>query len=180
MNYLSPNLSFDIVEKYIDKPWNLSVLSHNPNITSDIVEKHINKPWDWQMLSNNPNITSDIVEEHNDKPWNWYDLSRHPNITFHIIEKHIDKHWDWCVLSLNPNITFDFIKKYKHKFIHNIAFVFGMNKFTAEKNRFLESLRKERIQKRTLEYKEELIANVFHPKRIKKMLLTDIEYLDMI
>ena len=44
----------------------------NQNITSDIVEKHINKPWDWQMLSNNPNITSDIVEEHNDKPWNWY------------------------------------------------------------------------------------------------------------
>ena len=83
------------------------------------------------------------------------------------------------MLSNNPNITFDFIKKYKHKFIHNIP-NFGLNKFTAEKNIFLESLRKEIIQKRTLEYKEELIANVFHPKRIKQMLLTDIEYLDMI
>ena len=107
-------------------------------------------------------------------------LSYNRIITFDIVEKHIEKPWDWQMLSNNPNITFDFIKKYKHKFIHNIAFVFGMNKFTAEKNRFLESLQKERIHKRALEYKKELIANVFHPKRIKKMLLTDIEYLDMI
>ena len=82
-------------------------------------------------------------------------------------------------LSIISDITENKIKNYKNEFNHNIP-NFGLNKFTAEKNRFLESLRKERIQKRTLEYKEELIANVFHPKRIKKMLLTDIEYLDMI
>ena len=85
------------------------------------------------MLSNNPNITFDIVEKHIDKPWDWQMLSNNPNITFDIIEKHIDKPWDWCDLSNNQNITFDFIKKYEHKFIHNIAFVFGFNKFTAEK-----------------------------------------------
>ena len=106
-------------------------------------------------------------------------LSSNPNITFDVVEKYIEKPWNWSKLSLNPNITFDFIKKYKHNFIHYIP-NFGLNKFTAEKNIFLESLRKERIQKRTLEYKEELIAQVFHPKRIKKMLQTDIEYLDMI
>ena len=92
-------------------------------------------------------------------------LSCNSIITFDIIEKHIDKPWDWCIISHNTNRTFDFIKKHKHKWIHHH---FRLNKFTTEKNRFLESLRKKRIMKRTLEYKEELIAQVFHRKRIKK------------
>ena len=70
------------------------ILSFNANITFDIVEKHIDKPWDWVGLSCNPNITFDIVEKHIDKPWSWYGLSCNPNVTFAFVEKHIDKPWD--------------------------------------------------------------------------------------
>ena len=52
------------------------VLSSNPNITFDIVEKYINKPWDWEKLSYNPNLTFDIVEKYINKPWDWYELSK--------------------------------------------------------------------------------------------------------
>ena len=91
-------------------------LCRNTNITFDIVEKYSDKPWDWDGLSRNPNITFDIVEKYIDKPWNWTELSINPNITFDIIEKYSDKPWDlWCGLSMNPNITIDIVEKYRDK-----------------------------------------------------------------
>ena len=31
----------DIIEKYSDKPWSWTGISHNPNITMEFIEKHI-------------------------------------------------------------------------------------------------------------------------------------------
>ena len=135
----------------------------------------MDKPWSWVGLSQNPNITFDIVEKYIDKPWSWYGLSQNPNITFDFVEKHMDKPWVWSSLSYNPNITFDFIKKYIDKWSHRD---FMANPFTIEKEIFIESIRKKRIMKRNREFEEELIAKVFHPKRIQKMLLLDINYLE--
>ena len=56
--------------------FDFGLLSSNPNITFDIVEKYINKPWDWEKLSYNPNLTFDIVEKYINKPWDWYELSK--------------------------------------------------------------------------------------------------------
>jgi hypothetical protein len=47
------------------------------NITFEIVKKYPDKPWNWDYLSCNPNITMDIVETYPDKPWNWACLSEH-------------------------------------------------------------------------------------------------------
>ena len=33
----------------MDKEWDWEEISKNPNITMDIIEKHIDKPWEWVM-----------------------------------------------------------------------------------------------------------------------------------
>ena len=76
-------------------------LSLHPNITMDIVEANLDKPWDWFWLSSNPNITFDIMEANPDKPWSWYWLSRNPNITMDIVKAYQDKPWNWDFLSEN-------------------------------------------------------------------------------
>ena len=103
--YLSsnPNITWDIVEAYPDKPWSWSALSINPNITWEIVEAYPDKPWSWIWLSKNPNIMK-IVEAHPDKHWNWSWLSSNPNITWEIVQAYPDKPWNWNELSRNKFI----------------------------------------------------------------------------
>ena len=55
--------------------FDFGILSSNPNITFDVVEKYINNPWDWYKLSSSPNLTFDVVEKYINKPWDWYELS---------------------------------------------------------------------------------------------------------
>jgi hypothetical protein len=57
--------------------WRL--LSANPNVTWEIVMDYSDKPWNWTELSKNPNITWEIVRDNPDKPWNWDGLSNNPN-----------------------------------------------------------------------------------------------------
>ena len=104
--YLSrnPNITWNIVQQYPDKPWDWYYLSGNPSITLDIVQQNPDKPWDWSSLSINPNITWNIVQQYPDKPWNWYMLSSNPNITLDIVQQNQDNPWDWYCLSSNPNI----------------------------------------------------------------------------
>ena len=87
-----------------------STLSYNENITMEIIEANLDKPWDYHWLSFNPNITWDFIEANLDKPWNWDILSRNENITMDIVSKNMDKPWSWNWLSYNPNITWDFIE----------------------------------------------------------------------
>ena len=47
----------------------MAYLSENINITWDIIEKHPEFPWNWKALSKNPSITWDIVEKNPLKPW---------------------------------------------------------------------------------------------------------------
>ena len=60
---------------------------YNKNITWDIVSKNLNKPWDWYYISQNSNITLNFIKDnldseaaHNVKPWDWFGLSCNQNI----------------------------------------------------------------------------------------------------
>ena len=104
-------ITWNIIEKYKDEPWDWYALSYNPNITWDIIIKNKKCEWNWNTLSINPNITWDIIIKNIDKPWNWYNISYNKNITWDIIKTNIDKPWNWISISQNPNITYDIIKK---------------------------------------------------------------------
>ena len=68
----------------LNKNWNWYGLSKNSNITWEIIEKHIDKPWNWCSLSVpwnwyglsvNSNTTWEIVKKYPNKPWDWSMLS---------------------------------------------------------------------------------------------------------
>jgi hypothetical protein len=69
-------------------------LSWNPNVTFDHVLAYPDKPWDWDGLSVNPNITFDHVLAYPDKPWDWDGLSENQNfleISDTIYDVHVKK-----------------------------------------------------------------------------------------
>ena len=109
---MNPNITWDIIQANITKPWDWYSLSSHPNITWDIIQANLNKNilWDWSQISINPNITWDIFKNNRDFPWYWPNLSRNPNITWEIIESNLDYPWYWPHVSQNPNITWDIIK----------------------------------------------------------------------
>ncbi len=106
-----------------------------------------NKLWNYLMLSQNPNITWEIVQANPDKPWNYNYLSANPNITWEIVEANPNKHWDYETLSCNK------MDKQKENYI---------------RKRFQEWFKRS-------ELKEELIANVWHPKNFWKFKYLDPE-----
>ena len=65
----------DLLKLVLNFPTNLGIgiVESKSNVTFDIVEKHPDKPWNWSGLSRNPNVTFDVVEKHPDKPWDWVD-----------------------------------------------------------------------------------------------------------
>ena len=53
-------------------------VSNNSNITWDIIQQNLDKPWTWYGLSFNPNITWNIVQQNPNLGWNWSTLSCNP------------------------------------------------------------------------------------------------------
>ena len=111
----NPNLTMDIIEKYIDMSWYWSGVLRNQNITIAFIEKYPDKDWDWGYISSNPNLTMEMIEKYPNKQWNWKLISRNPNLTMEMIEKYPDKPWDWKWISTNQNISMTMIDKYPNK-----------------------------------------------------------------
>ena len=38
-------------------------ISRNPDITMEMIEKHLDKPWSWYSISSNQKITMDFIEK---------------------------------------------------------------------------------------------------------------------
>lgn len=136
---ISPNITLEFIEKYIDKPWDWTRVSVNPNLTPEFVAKHIDRDWDFKNgLSINRSVTAEFVEKFIDSDWDWSELAYNKTIPFEFYVKHnikyayvfsrrinvenVDKYmdkvkWNFGVggLSNNPNLTLEFIEKYIDK-----------------------------------------------------------------
>lgn len=99
-------ISFDLVEPYLDLPWNYDFLSQNYNITFDIIQSHPELPWNADYYSLNPNITIDIVLANPDIAWNWDSLTQNPSMTWSVISANKSLPWNWSILTtvLVPSI----------------------------------------------------------------------------
>jgi hypothetical protein len=107
----NPNTTFDLVKKYINKPWDWFSLSKHKNITWNIIINNPTYNWDWIAVSQNPNITWEIIENNLNYLWSFKELSCHPNIKWEIIKNNPKYIWDFKVISFNPNISWDIIFK---------------------------------------------------------------------
>ena len=47
--------------------WSYYCMSKNPNLTTEIIEKYIDKEWSWEHISLCSNITMEFVEKYYDK-----------------------------------------------------------------------------------------------------------------
>jgi hypothetical protein len=108
------NLTLDVIERNIDKPWVWMVISKNANLTWDFVQAHSEKSWDWTALSAHKCVTWEIIQSNLDKPWRWAFVCRNPNITLeHILEM---PSVDWYQAALNPNITLEIFQSNAARF----------------------------------------------------------------
>lgn len=171
--YLSanPNITWEIIQNNPDKPWNYYHLSSNPIITWEIIQNNPDKPWSYRCLSENPNITWKMVESKPNEEWDYENLSSHLNITWEIIRANPDKPWSYYHLSQNPNINWEIVEANSDK---------SWNYFHLSGNA-MPTAREDFIRRKFCEWfkrsvlKEELIANVWHPRNFEKFKYLDSE-----
>ena len=69
---------FQFILDHLEKPWAWDYISQD--MTWEIIQANPDKPWDWNWVSVNPNITWEIIQANPDKDLNWEDISKNPNI----------------------------------------------------------------------------------------------------
>jgi hypothetical protein len=146
-NGFSFNSSFlkaEVVEKYLNRPWNWSRLSQSSIATPTFVRAHPEKPWnrnhlavnpffinsdnyleiskefnlDFKMLAKNPAVvTEDTFEKHRNQ-WNWKDVRNH-NCIINKFEEHPEWDWDWTEISRRvPLRTYE---KYQRRAVYSLS-----------------------------------------------------------
>ena len=58
-------MNWEFVELHLDKDWDWCKLSEHehPNITWDIINNNLDKPWELYCLSSNPNVNWKIIHD---------------------------------------------------------------------------------------------------------------------
>jgi hypothetical protein len=108
------NIPPEIIEKYIDKPWDFKELSCNTNVSMKLIEKYPDKDWDWNYLSSFGCITFDFIQNHDDKPFNWISISKRTVLDWSFVFKFQDKPWSKKTLSTRHDLKPEYIVQYPH------------------------------------------------------------------
>ena len=131
------------------------------------MEQNIDKI-NWHALSENSNAIH-ILEQNLDKI-NWHYLSKNPN-AIHILETNRNK-IDWWYLSCNPNAI--------HLLEQNMDKI-SWYYLSQNPNIFIYDYDKMKLNSKTSEVVEELIAKVFHPDRLLRICENyNIEFDDLV
>jgi len=96
-------------------------LSQNPQLDFNLVKKYSDKPWDWAFLSNHKNLSINFILKNINFPWNWHVIVIEKKFDiFQIIDKfpHIKNYIYVCVES-NPFISLEYLEKRILLDIHN-------------------------------------------------------------
>ena len=172
---LNENLTTEWIEKYPNRTWFWINILRNENLTIEWIDKYPNKPWKWDLISCNKNLTVEWIEKYPDKPWDWSLISRNQNLRLEWIEKYPDKDWNWVDIVNNKNITIDFIDKIADK-IADKPYVWHFicqNDFSNDKENFLIPYINQYIEKKKYfndNIFQELMEKIFHPTNINKFI----------
>lgn len=193
---LNENITWEQVIQNTQIKWSYDFLSSNKNITLDIIKANPDKNWNFNYLSINLSITWDDIISNSKINWDWTFISSHPNITWKIIQENLNYPWYWPCVCYNPNITFEIIlqspllKPYICNFIFNKNITIKIFNQLFKKNKIFRqgyfkdifSLERDTyINEKITQYfklKEELIANVWHPKNFDKFKYLDPDTFD--
>ena len=106
----NPNITIEVLDRYIDRPWSWDFISSNSALTVEILLKYRDKPWNIESVCANPSITLEMIEQYN-LPINFIGLSRNPSLTLDFILKHINEDWNFSSISEHIHLTFDIVEK---------------------------------------------------------------------
>jgi hypothetical protein len=114
---INKSITWDVVKKNLDKPWDWEYLSECMKITMGEVKENIRSdhpaPWCFDYLAINPYISLEDIENTPEFLEHVWKLSHNKNITWEFVKKNLDKIWNWIAISCNRNITWDVIKNTK-------------------------------------------------------------------
>ena len=129
----NPQISYEILLKYLDYPEGWIGFSANPNLRWSHIQANPDKGWQWGFISENPGITLENIQNNPDAPWeagwlaenpnlSWEfildnpifrqddivgKISCHPSISWDIIRDNPEFPWNWYGVSANPNIKWE-------------------------------------------------------------------------
>lgn len=107
----NPNTTIEIVESYINLPWNWNIICYSLIKSLDFVLRNYQSvPNDWRALSINMNISLDDIEKNLHLPWVWSTISCRDDLTPEFVVRHPDKNWDLLALSERANFWEDINK----------------------------------------------------------------------
>jgi hypothetical protein len=193
---LNENVTWEYVVQNPQIKWSYDFLTSNKNITLNIIKANPDKNWNFNYLSRNLSITWNDIVSNPEINWDWDFISSHPNITWEIIKSNLNNPWCWHCVCHNPNITFEIIlqspllKPHLFNFLENENIsikIFNqlfkentnkkqrrlINNFSSEKDKYIN----EKITQ-YFKLKEELIANIWHPKNFDKFKYLDPDTFD--
>lgn len=70
-------------------------LSSRNDLTLEVLEKYIHKPWVWQTISSKEILTIDFIQRYPNDDYYYFALTENKNITFDFIIENYEKHWNW-------------------------------------------------------------------------------------
>jgi hypothetical protein len=96
-----------------------NLLSENNSLTFNILKKYIHKPWNWKDVSRCKNITMDIMNSNPDLPWDWSGITANPNISTQYIFEHPELPWDYDMIDEKPDFDLNALLRIKDTPIYN-------------------------------------------------------------
>lgn len=90
---LRKDLTIEILEEYIEKPWVWMSISTRNILTPEFIVKHPEINYVYEFLSKNTNIPFDFVVENHEKNWNWHAIRNRLKLTDEEIIFNFDKPW---------------------------------------------------------------------------------------
>jgi len=119
----NPNTTTEIVESYINLPWNWNIICYSLIKSIDFVLRNYQSvPIDWSALSMNMNISLDDIENNLHLPWVWKTISCRDDLTPEFVVRHQDKDWDIRALSERANLWEDINKNAQNYCVHSAVY----------------------------------------------------------
>ncbi len=104
-------LNPELVEKFINHPWDWSQLSKHPRfaLTKEFILENSTKDWDYKALSSHAflKLDTDLLLQLQDKDWDYSFLSKANWIDNNTLLALSDKQWNWSLLSCSKYLIFD-------------------------------------------------------------------------
>lgn len=110
---LSAKINLQILKKYYNRNWCMSLLSRNVNFQISWIITFPDSDWDYIYLSHPQRFKVEWLERTYYLPWHYPLISRHPAITLEILKRLNKKRWDYNYIASKHKITIEWLDIFK-------------------------------------------------------------------